>query len=68
MWASRGDLLCGLNILVAGKCLFNGDRNTHTLNMLVNETQWANPVELYVGLVKEATRKDAREAHPPLAL
>ncbi len=29
-----------------------------TLNILVAETQWANRSELWVGLVKESTRKD----------
>ena len=29
-----------------------------TLNILKAETQWANRSELWVGLVKESTRKD----------
>ena len=39
-----------------------------TLCLLEAETQWANRAELYVGLIKEATRKDLRESHAPLVL
>ena len=37
-----------------------------TLKVLENETQWADRAELYIGLIKEATRKDMREMHSPL--
>ena len=39
-----------------------------TLRVLENETQWANRAELYIGLIKEAMRKDKRETHSPLVL
>ena len=39
-----------------------------TLKVLENETQWADRAELYIGLMKEATRKDMREMHLPLVL
>ena len=39
-----------------------------TLSVLENETHWVNRDGLYVGLWKEATRKDTREAHSPLVL
>ena len=39
-----------------------------TLKVLENETQWADRAELYIGLIKEATRKDMREMHSPLVL
>ena len=39
-----------------------------TLHMLEANTEWANRVELYIGLLKEATRKDMRASHSPLVL
>jgi hypothetical protein len=39
-----------------------------TLRVLEANTQWANRAELYVGLMKEATRKDMREMNSPLVL
>jgi hypothetical protein len=39
-----------------------------TLSILEAETQWANRAELFVGLVKEATRKDLRESGLPIVL
>ena len=33
-----------------------------TLRVLENETQWADRAELYIGLIKESTRKDTCEA------
>ena len=39
-----------------------------TLRVLEANTQWANRAELYVGLIKEATRKDMRSANSPLVL
>ena len=39
-----------------------------TLSILEAETQWANRAELFVGLVKEATRKDLRESGSPIVL
>ena len=39
-----------------------------TLKLLEQGTQWANRAELYVGLVKEALRKDIRLSHSPLVL
>jgi len=39
-----------------------------TLKILEESTQWANRAELYVGLLKEAVRKDMKEAGSPLVL
>jgi hypothetical protein len=39
-----------------------------TLSILEAETQWANRAELFVGLVKGATRKDLRESGSPIVL
>ena len=39
-----------------------------TLRILEEGTQWANRAELYIGLFKEAVRKDLRESHAPLVL
>jgi hypothetical protein len=39
-----------------------------TLRVLEAETQWANRAELYVGLMKEATKKDMRASGSPLVL
>ena len=39
-----------------------------TLRVLEANTQWANRAELYVGLIKEATRKDMRETDSPIVL
>jgi hypothetical protein len=39
-----------------------------TLKVLEAETQWANRAELYIGLMKEATRKDMRLSGSPLVL
>ena len=39
-----------------------------TLSILEAETQWANWAELFVGLVKGATRKDLRESGLPIVL
>ena len=39
-----------------------------TLRILEESTQWANRAELYVGLFKEAIRKDTRETNCPLRL
>ena len=39
-----------------------------TLRILEARTQWANRAELYVGLIKEATRKDMRATGSPLVL
>ena len=38
------------------------------LRMLEQKTQWANRAELYVGLLKEAVRKDMKTAGYPLVL
>ena len=37
-----------------------------TLRILEGSTQWANKAELYVGLFKEAVRKDMLDENPPL--
>ena len=37
-----------------------------SLRLLEESTQWANRAELYVGLIKEAVRKDLRESNAPL--
>lgn len=39
-----------------------------TLRQIETMTSWANRAELYVGLIKEAVRKDTREQHSPLVL
>ena len=39
-----------------------------TLNILEAETQWANWSELWVGLVKESTRKDLQDTGSPIVL
>jgi hypothetical protein len=39
-----------------------------TLKVLEAETQWANHTELYIGLMKEATRKDMCSSGSPLVL
>ena len=39
-----------------------------TLRLLEQNTQWANRAELYVGLIKEAVRKDIRHTWSPLVL
>jgi hypothetical protein len=39
-----------------------------TLKVLEAETQWANRAELYIGLIKEAVRKDMRMTSLPLVL
>ena len=39
-----------------------------TLRVLEEHTPWANKVELYIGLIKEAVRKDMKESNCPLAL
>ncbi len=38
-----------------------------TLRILEEGTPWANKAELYIGLIKEAVRKDMRESDCPLA-
>ena len=39
-----------------------------TLRILEQSTQFANRAELYIGLLKEAVRKDMRDSHSPLVL
>jgi hypothetical protein len=39
-----------------------------TLRVLGANTQWANRAELYIGFMKEATRKDMRASGSPLVL
>ena len=39
-----------------------------TLRALEENTPWANRAELYIGLIKEATRKDMKESDCPLVL
>ncbi len=39
-----------------------------TLKVLEAQTQLANQAELYIGLIKEATRKDMRASGLPLVL
>ena len=39
-----------------------------TLRLLEHNTQWANRAELYVGLVKDAVRKDMHSSGSPLVL
>ena len=46
---------------------FCNDMGT-TLRILEEGTPWANKAELYIGLIKEAVRKDMKEANSPLPL
>ena len=39
-----------------------------TLRILEEHTQWANRAELYIGLFKEAIRKDMKASNSPLVL
>ena len=39
-----------------------------TLRLLEKSTQWANRAELYIGLLKEAVRKDLRASDAPMVL
>jgi hypothetical protein len=39
-----------------------------TLRLLEEGTPWANKAELYIGIIKEAVRKDMRESNCPLVL
>ena len=39
-----------------------------TLRILEKGTPWANWAELYIGLLKEAVRKDMRASHSPMVL
>ena len=39
-----------------------------TLKALERATPWANRAELYIGLLKEAVRKDTRESNSPIVL
>ena len=38
-----------------------------TLRLLEKNTPWSNKAELYIGIIKEAVRKDMKEANCPLA-
>ena len=39
-----------------------------TLRALEEGTPWSNKAELYIGLLKEAVRKDMRESNSPMSL
>ena len=39
-----------------------------TLRALEEGTPWSNKAELYIGILKEAVRKDLRESNAPLVL
>ena len=39
-----------------------------TLRVLEEGTPWANKAELYIGILKEAVRKDMKESNCPLVL
>ena len=45
---------------------FCGEIGT-TLPVLEEGTPWANKAELYIGLIKEAVRKDMKDSNCPLA-
>jgi hypothetical protein len=45
---------------------FLGEFGT-TLRVLEEGTPWANKAELYIGLIKEAVRKDMKDSNCPLA-
>ena len=38
-----------------------------SLHILEEGTRWANKAELYIGLMKEAVRKDMKDSSSPLA-
>ena len=38
------------------------------MEILEGSTQWASRAELYIGLMKEATRKDMKAQHSPLVI
>ena len=42
--------------------------NGTTMRVLEKGTAWANRIELYIGLSKEAVRKDLRESNSPMSL
>jgi len=44
------------------------DKIGTTLRQLERNTPWSNTAELYVGLVKEAVRKDLKQSNCPLVL
>ena len=44
------------------------DQVGKTLRILETKTQWANRAELYIGLLKEAVRKDLRASDCPMSL
>jgi len=39
-----------------------------TLRVLETGTPWSNRAELYIGLLKEAVRRDMRESNSPMPL
>ena len=58
-------------------CDASGEQTSHTVRKFLNQmgtalrvlerdTQWSNHAELYIGLVKEAVRKDMKESNCPL--
>ena len=44
------------------------DKVGTTLKILEAHTPWANRAELYIGILKEATRKDLRSSNAPMVL
>ena len=39
-----------------------------TIRVLYKNNPWSNKAEIYIGIIKEAVRKDMKEANTPLAL
>ena len=61
-------IICDASVEQASTCLKKFLCDTgNQLRVLEEETPWTNKAELHVGLIKEATRKDMREADSPLA-
>ena len=58
----------GHRSLQSGKVRRFCDQVGTTLRILEAHTPWANRAELYIGLLKEATRKDLRSSNAPMAL
>eukprot|EP00957_Ditylum_brightwellii_P151566 11542537-Ditylum_brightwellii.AAC.1 len=50
----------------ADLCKFCNEIGT-TLHALEEGTPWANRAEFYIGLIKEAVRKDTKDSNCPLA-
>ena len=61
-------IICDMSREKASRSLrkFCGEIGT-TLRVLEEGTPWENKAELYIGLIKEAVRKDMKDSNCPLA-